>query len=64
MHIGFWLEEQEEGDKQGDLKINEEVIKMDRTEKGWGDVDSIDLAQDTEPWRVVVKMVVKLLRIG
>jgi hypothetical protein len=33
---------------------------MDLVEAGWGDVDWIDLAQDRERWRAVVKAVLNL----
>jgi hypothetical protein len=33
---------------------------MDLVETGWGDVDWIDLAQDTDRWRALVNMVINL----
>jgi hypothetical protein len=36
-------------------------IKMDIREIGWDDMDWIDLAQDRDFWRALVKMVIKLL---
>jgi hypothetical protein len=35
-------------------------IKMDLREKGWGCMNWIDLAQDREQWRPLVKAVIKL----
>jgi hypothetical protein len=35
-------------------------IKMDLREIGWGGMDSIDLAQDRDYWRVLVNMVMNL----
>ena len=32
-----------------------EHIKMDLQEVGWGDVDWIDLAQDRDMWRALIK---------
>jgi hypothetical protein len=32
-------------------------IKMDLQELGWGDIDWIDVAQNTERWRELVKEV-------
>jgi hypothetical protein len=32
-------------------------IKIDLRETGWGGIDWIDLAQDRDQWRVLVKMV-------
>jgi hypothetical protein len=34
-------------------------IKMDLREIGWGGMDWIDLAQDRDQWRAVVKTVMK-----
>jgi hypothetical protein len=33
---------------------------MDLGEVGWGDVDWIDLAQDRDMWRALVKLVMNL----
>jgi hypothetical protein len=35
-------------------------IKMDLGERGWGGVDWIDLAQDRDKWRALVKVVMDL----
>jgi hypothetical protein len=35
-------------------------IRMDIGETGWGRVDWIDLAQDTDKWRVLLNMVMNL----
>jgi hypothetical protein len=35
-------------------------IRMDHGEVGWGDVEWIGLAQDTDKWRALVNSVMKL----
>jgi hypothetical protein len=35
-------------------------IKMDLREIGWNDLDLIDLAQDRDQWRALVKVVINL----
>jgi hypothetical protein len=35
-------------------------IKMDLRDTGWGGIYCIDLAQDRDQWRALVKMVMKL----
>jgi hypothetical protein len=35
-------------------------IKMDLREIGWGGMEWIDLAQDRDPWRTLVKTIMKL----
>jgi hypothetical protein len=35
-------------------------IKVDRREIGWDGMDSIDLAQDRDQWRVLMNAVMKL----
>jgi hypothetical protein len=35
-------------------------IKMDVRERGWGGMDSIDLAQDRDQWRVLVNAAMNL----
>jgi hypothetical protein len=37
-----------------------EHIKMDIKEMGWGDTDSIDLAQDRDRWQGLVNAVMNL----
>jgi hypothetical protein len=37
-----------------------DIIRMDLEEVGWGDVDWIDLAQDRNRWRALVKSVLNL----
>jgi hypothetical protein len=34
-------------------------IEMDLGDTGWGDVDSVGLAQDMDKWRAVVNVVMK-----
>jgi hypothetical protein len=36
-------------------------INLDLREKGWGDMDWIDLAQDRDQWRALVNTIRKLL---
>jgi hypothetical protein len=38
----------------------EDNIRMDLREIGWGGMDWIDLAQDRDQWRALVKMVMNL----
>jgi uncharacterized protein YebE (UPF0316 family) len=38
----------------------EDNIKMDLQEVGWGDMDWIDMAQDSDRWRAVVSAVMNL----
>jgi hypothetical protein len=38
----------------------EENIKMDLREIEWGDMDCIDLAQDSDRWRALVNTVMNL----
>jgi hypothetical protein len=38
----------------------EDNIKMDLRETGWSGMEWIDLAQDRDQWRALVKMVMKL----
>jgi hypothetical protein len=53
MHIGYW----KEGRPRRRLVDN---IKMDFRETGWGCTDWIDLAQEREQWRALVKSVMNL----
>jgi hypothetical protein len=38
----------------------EDYIKLDHREIGWSGMDWILLAQDMDPWRVLMNMVMKL----
>jgi hypothetical protein len=38
----------------------EDIIKIDLGEVGWGDVDWIDLAQDRNQWRAFVNTIMNL----
>jgi hypothetical protein len=38
----------------------EDNVRMDLREIGWGGVDWIDLAQDTDQWRALVNTVINL----
>jgi hypothetical protein len=51
--MGYWCESQEERDHW-------ENIKMDLREMGWGYVDWIDLAQDTEQQKALVNTIMNL----
>jgi hypothetical protein len=41
-------------------RTGEDSIKMDLTEIEWGRLDWIHLAQDRDPWRVLVNTVISL----
>jgi hypothetical protein len=56
MYLGFWWERQKERSR----RRWENNIKMDIREIGWGGMDSSDLAQDRDQWRVLVNTVMNL----
>jgi hypothetical protein len=61
MHIGYWWETQK--GKRPLLRPRRRLvdnIKMDLREIGWDGVDWIDLAQDRDRWRAIVKTVMNL----
>jgi hypothetical protein len=39
----------------------EHNIKMDLREKGWGGMDWLDMAQDSDQWRALVNTVLNLV---
>ena len=55
MHTGFWWGSLREGDHLEDAGVD---VKMD-LQKWVGVVDWIDLAQDRDKWRALVKAVMK-----
>ena len=54
------------GRREGKIQLEkprhgwEDNTKTDLQEVGWGDMDWIDLAQETDSWRVFVNEVMKL----
>jgi hypothetical protein len=59
VHTGFWWGDLREGDHLGDPGVDEDNIKMDLQEVGWG-IDWIELAQDRDRWRALVNVVMNL----
>jgi hypothetical protein len=61
MYIGYWW-----GKPEGRRPIRRakrrwvENIKMDLREIGWGGMDWIELAQDRDQWRALVKTIMNL----
>jgi hypothetical protein len=60
MHIGYWWESQKERDHYEDIRRCYDNIKMDLREIGLGDMDWIDVAQDRDQLRALVKTVMYL----
>jgi hypothetical protein len=61
MHIGYWWEIQKERDHWGRPRRRwVDNIKIDLREIGWDVGDWIDLAQDRDQWRALVKAVMNL----
>jgi hypothetical protein len=54
------VEKDEERDHLEDLGINGRIIKMVFQETRWQIVERIDLDQDMDRWRIVVKTVLNL----
>jgi hypothetical protein len=54
-------ESQKERDHYEDRHRWVDNIKMDIRELGWGAMDWIDLAQDRDPWRALVNIVLNPL---
>jgi hypothetical protein len=57
--IGFWWGSQRERDHWGDPGVGGKIRsnRMDLQEVGWGGMDWIGLAQDTDRWRAIVNTV-------
>jgi hypothetical protein len=54
----FWWEKNEGKRPLGRLRRGwEDVVRMDLREKGWGSTEWIQLAEDTDQYRAVVKVV-------
>jgi hypothetical protein len=62
MHIVDWWEGRKEGDHWEDQDVGGWVdnIKMHLREISWDGMDWIDLAQDSDQWRVLVNAVMNL----
>jgi hypothetical protein len=58
MHLGFWWESQKERPLRRPRCGLEDNIKMDLNDIRWVGLDWIDLAQDTDQWRVLVNMLI------
>jgi hypothetical protein len=56
MHIGFWWEIQKRPLERPTHRWQDN-IKRNLREMGWGVMDWIHLAQDRDPWRALVNMV-------
>jgi hypothetical protein len=60
VHTGFWWGDLRESDHLGDPDVDGRLI-LKRIFKEWGgDMDWIELAQDTDRWRAVVNVVMNL----
>jgi hypothetical protein len=58
MHIGFWWEGQKERDHWEDQDVDGWIIlEWILREMGWGVMDWIDLAQDSDQWRTLVNTI-------
>jgi hypothetical protein len=61
VHAGFWWGDLREKDHLLDVGVNErKLLKMDIQEVGLGGMDWIDLSQDTDRWRALVKAVINI----
>jgi hypothetical protein len=58
---GFWWGDLNERDHLEDLDIDEDSIKMDLQEVGWGCLNWIDLAEDRYMWQALVYAVMNHL---
>jgi hypothetical protein len=59
VHTGFLWGDLREGDHLGNPGVDEDNIKIDLQEVGWG-MDWIELAQDRHRWRALVNAVINL----
>jgi hypothetical protein len=57
MHIGFWWESQKERDLDAVARI---MSKWILRKIGWDVKDWVDLAQDMDQWRALVKVIINL----
>jgi hypothetical protein len=60
MRIVFWLESQKERDHEEDQHVSGWIILKLIIQIGWGRMDWIHLAEDTEQWRALVNTVMNL----
>ena len=60
MHTGFWLGNLREGDHTEDPAVDGRIILKSVFMKWDGGMDWIDLAQDTDRWRVFVNAVMNI----
>ena len=60
MHTGFWWEYLRERLLGRPRRKWQDNIKTDLQELGLGCMDSLDLAQDKDRWRAVVKAVINI----
>jgi hypothetical protein len=60
MHIGYWWESQMERDHWEDQDVCRRTILKWILERGWDDVDYIDMAQNGDQWRALVNTVMNL----
>jgi hypothetical protein len=60
VHTEFWLENLRERDPLGKFRCRWDNIKMDLQEEVWGDMDLIDLAEDSHSWRGYVNAAMNL----
>jgi hypothetical protein len=61
MHIGYWWEIQKERDHWEDQDVGGwAILKLILREIGWEGGDWIDLAQDRDQWRALVRVIMNL----
>jgi hypothetical protein len=59
-YTGFWWESLRKRLLGRPRRRWEDGIRMDLSESGWGSVEGIQLAQDTDRWRSLVNTVMNL----
>ena len=60
VHTGFWWGRRDGKRSLGRYRRRwEDNIKMNLQEVGWGGMDFIDLAHDSDRWRALVKVIMK-----